>query len=77
MKEKTEAILKAIGVFLASDALIFGGAYILRWLFRSSIGHWLEIDKPTRPYVPGTFFAMQIFVAMIAILYYREEVRRK
>jgi hypothetical protein len=76
VKKKPEAALKAVGVYLAINALIFGGAYIVRWLFSSSIGHWLEIDKPTKPYLPGSLIVLQIFPVMIAYYYYRDKVKR-
>lgn len=76
MKKKTEAALKAMGVYLAFNAFTFGSAYILHRLATSSIGHWLEIDKPTKPYVPGSLLVMQNFPLMIALLYYRDKVTR-
>lgn len=76
VKKKTEAALKAIGLYLAMNGFILGAAYILRWLFTSRIGHWLEIDKPTKAYVPGFLLVYQIVLLMIAILYYRDQVKR-
>jgi hypothetical protein len=76
VKKKREAALMAIGLYLALNVFIFGGAYLLHWLFSSSIGHWLQIDRPTKPYVPGSFIVMQIFPLIIAIAYYRERVKR-
>ncbi|HZN08543.1 MAG TPA: hypothetical protein VFB65_17225 [Pyrinomonadaceae bacterium] len=76
VKKKTEAILKAIGVYLAFNAIALIGAYIA-WLgFTSPVGRWLELNKPTKPYVPGTLFVLQIFPLMIAYYYYRDKVKR-
>ncbi|HEU4768153.1 MAG TPA: hypothetical protein VFS77_12290, partial [Pyrinomonadaceae bacterium] len=70
MKEKSKAALTAIGIYLAFNAAVFGLGYMMRWFSDSSIGHWLEIDKPTKPYVPGVFYILQIIPLMIAYMYY-------
>ena len=76
MSKKAEAALKAVGIYLAFNALVFGGAYIVRWLFYSRLGHLLEIDKPTKPYVPGTMLMLQIIPLTLAFFYYRDKVKR-
>lgn len=76
VKKKTKAVLSAIGVYLAFNAATFGGAYILWRVFTSPVGQWLEINKPTKPYVPGSLLVLQIFPLMIAFYYYRDKVKR-
>lgn len=76
MKEKPKAVLTAIGIYLAFNAALLVLRYIYLWFSDSSIAHWLEIDKPTKPYVPGTFLMLQIFPLMIAYAYYRNKTRR-
>ena len=66
----------AIGLYLAMNGFIFVAMYILRWLITSRVGHWLEIDKPTKAYVPGFFLVYQIILLMMAIFYYRDQVKR-
>ena len=73
--KKTEAILKAIGVYLGSNALSFGSAYILWLVFTSPVGQWLDLNKPTKPYVPGSLILLQFIPIMIAIEYYRDKVK--
>ncbi|HET6854062.1 MAG TPA: hypothetical protein VFH46_17285 [Pyrinomonadaceae bacterium] len=76
MKKKSEAALKAICVYLAINALMFGGGYVSRWIYGSSFGHWLEIDKPYKPPVPGGRVILQIFALIVALFYYRDQVKR-
>ena len=73
--KKSEAAIKAICLYLGMNAFIIVAVYVLRWLFTSRIGHWLEIDRPAKPYVPGFFLIYQIFLLMVAIFYYREKVK--
>jgi hypothetical protein len=76
VKKKSEAALKAVCVFVAVNAFMFGGGYVLRWLNSSSIAHWLEIDKPVKPSVPGCLFILQIFALIVAFFYYQDKVSR-
>ncbi len=37
---------------MGMNVFMIASVYLLRWPFRSPVGHWLEIDKPTKAYVP-------------------------
>jgi hypothetical protein len=56
-------------------AFVWVAVHILRWVITSSIGHWLEIDKPTRDYVPGFFYVYQIVLLVCAFFIYRDLVK--
>ena len=64
VKKRTEAILKAIGVFLGVNAFVFAGAFIRGWL---------EI-KP-RPSPLGFIFVAEGLLLLVAIQYYRRKVK--
>jgi hypothetical protein len=65
LKNKAEAILKTIGIFVGINAFTFAFAFTWRWIAFSSLGQFLEINKPTKPNPPGglliTLFLLQIF----------------
>jgi len=74
--KKKEAVLKAISLFLGINALVVCSIVVGRWFLRSSLAHWLEMDKPTKPYVPGTLILLELFLLIGLVLHYREKVKR-
>lgn len=72
---KTKILLKSFGVFLAVDALMFGSAYIAYRLATSSIGRWLEVDKPTLHSPAGLLYVVHLAPLMIAFFYYRDKMK--
>jgi divalent metal cation (Fe/Co/Zn/Cd) transporter len=63
--KKKEAVLKAIGIFLAINAVL---------IFVHSVGRWLEI-RPIKPSPPGFIFVAEGLLVLMAIQYYRRKVK--
>ncbi|HET8671374.1 MAG TPA: hypothetical protein VFM05_12330 [Candidatus Saccharimonadales bacterium] len=68
MKKKTEAALKAIGVFIAMNAVAASLVFILRWL-------GIKPGVDLRPMPVGTIWLSEIFMLILAIQYYRHKVK--
>lgn len=69
MKLKTEAALKAIGIVLGMNVIVFAIRFIARW-----IGLKPGVDYRAT-YTPGGIYVMQIAFLMLAFFYYRSKVK--
>jgi hypothetical protein len=74
--KKTEAILKAIVIYLALNAFVYGAIYIVLWLARSPAGQWLEVNKSVKPYSPAYWFLLQFGMLLSAYSYYRYKMKQ-
>ena len=74
--KKTEAILKAIGVYLALNVVVYGGIYIVLWMARSPVGQWLELNKSSKPDTPAYGYLLQFAMLLSAYTYYRHKMNR-
>lgn len=72
-----EAALKAIGLTLAMNVGVVVIGFILYWVKISSIAHWLEIDKPTKPYVPGSIAVAEILLLVFLFWYFRAQANER
>ena len=78
MTQKTEALLKAAGLFLLVNACAFAFLFMFRWFAFSSIGKWLEMNRPIKdPGPKGSLVVhlilFQVAVLTLAVLYYRNK----
>ena len=78
MTKKTEALLKSIGLFVLLNACVFCFLFMFRWFAFSSIGKWLEMNRPIKdPGPKGSFVVIVILIQfamlMCAVLYYRNK----
>ena len=75
LSKKTDAALKAIGIFVTMNVGVFGCAYIIYLVFTSPVGRWLELNRRNKPYLPGTIWLLEVFLLIGCFLYYREKVK--
>ena len=76
VNKKAEVFLKTLGLYLAMNACIFAGVYIIPWILSSPVGRSLELNKPTKPYVPGTILVAQIFLLLFAYAVCRDTTQQ-
>ena len=76
VKKKLKTALQALGLLLLMNAGIAAFLFIMRWVFTSRFGVWLELNKRNRPYVPGTIYFAEFFLVVIAVWWYLDKVKR-
>jgi hypothetical protein len=76
VKTKTDVAVQTIGLYLAMNAIVFAGVYILSWIYSLPVGRWLELNRPNKPYVPGTIFVAEIFLLLMAYAVCRDTTQQ-